>query len=93
MILTRTLGPFEPTLRNGELMRRLAISAPVATTISASIATTAARAAVAAKAARIAATSTAAPLARSLVLPLPRESVCADIAKGRFHRVGLRTSS
>lgn len=80
-------------------MRRLAISAPVATTavaaaaVSASIASTATRAAAgAAKSARIAATCAAAALTLSLVLPLPRKCVCTDISKRRFHRIGLRTS-
>ena len=99
MILTRRLCTFVAALPNGVLMRRLAISAPVATTsvsaaaISASIASTAARAvAGAAKSARIAATAAAAALTLSLVLPLPREGVCANISKRRFHRIGLRAS-
>ena len=88
MILTRRLCPFDAALRNGVLMSCLAISAPVATTtvaaaaVSASVASTAARAAAgAAKSACIAAISAAAALTLSLVLPLPREGVCANISK------------
>ena len=86
MILTCGLDSFEATLRNGVLMKRLAISAPAATTTVAAaagstrIATTAAwTAAGTAKSARIAATCAAATL--TLVQPLPREGIRADVAK------------
>lgn len=75
-------------------MRGLAISTPVAAAaISASIAPVATRAAAGtAKSARIAAVSAATALPLAWVLPLPREGVCANISKRRFHRIGLRAS-
>ncbi len=76
-------------------MRRLAISAPIATAaITTSIASIAARAAAsAAKSARIAAASAAATLLPlAWVLPLPYKGVCANISKRRFHGIRLRSS-
>ena len=76
-------------------MRGLAISTPAAAAaIAPSVASVATRAtAGAAKSARIAAASAAATLLTlAWVLPLPREGVCANISKRRFHGIRLRPS-